>query len=118
MSSIAAAYVRSLAYHGGDKESRHGATPRHCHYKEKENNWPHPPTAERKTSRYTNVLGAGRRQKRGGGEARRHGDVHSKKTWKRWVLAGVEPAGSPVTVRDGDFSSPDAPRGPVLSLSK
>ena len=32
-------------------------------------------------------------------------------TWKRWVLAGMEPAGSPVTVKDGDFSSPDAPRG-------
>ena len=27
-----------------------------------------------------------------------------KETWKRWVS-------SPVTVRDGDFSSPNAPRG-------
>ena len=27
------------------------------------------------------------------------------------MSAGMEPAGSPVTVRDGDFSSPDAPRG-------
>ena len=42
-----------------------------------------------------------------------------KKTWrstfkehqKRWVSAGMVPAGSPVTVRDGGFSSPDAPRG-------
>ena len=48
-----------------------------------------------------------------GGGRRRHGEVHSKKTWKRWVAAGMEPAGFPVTVTvtDGDFSSPDAPRG-------
>ena len=32
---------------------RYGATPRHCHYKEKEHGWPHPPTAERKTRRCT-----------------------------------------------------------------
>ena len=49
------------------------------------------------------------RRKRGG--RRRHGEVHSKKTWKRLVSAGMEPAGSPVTVRDGDFSSLGAPRG-------
>ena len=30
---------------------------------------------------------------------------------KRWVSAGMEPAGSPITVIDGGFSSPDAPRG-------
>ena len=29
----------------------------------------------------------------------------------RSVSSGMERAGSPVTVRDGDFSSPDAPRG-------
>ena len=29
---------------------------RHCHNKEKENGWPHPPTAERKTCTYSNVL--------------------------------------------------------------
>ncbi len=46
-----------------------------------------------------------------GGDRRRHGGVHSKKTWKRWVSAGMEPARSPVTVIYGDFSSPDAPRG-------
>ena len=27
------------------------------------------------------------------------------------MSAGMEPAGSPVTETDGDFSSPDAPRG-------
>ena len=27
------------------------------------------------------------------------------------MSAGTDPARSPVTVRDGDFSSPDAPRG-------
>ena len=27
------------------------------------------------------------------------------------IYAGMEPAGSPVTVMDGGFSSPDAPRG-------
>ena len=27
------------------------------------------------------------------------------------MSAGIEPAGSPVTVKHGDFSSPDAPRG-------
>ena len=37
-------------------------TPRHCHYKEKENGWPHPPTAERTTRTYS--IGARRRQKK------------------------------------------------------
>ena len=46
------------------------------------------------------------RRKRGG--RKRHREAHST---KRWVSAGMEPAGLPVTVRDGDFSSPDAPRG-------
>ena len=50
-------------------------------------------------------------RKEGGGERRRLGEIHSKKTWPRWVSAGMEPAGSPMTVRDGDLSSPDAPRG-------
>ena len=50
----------------GDEESRHGATPRHCYYKEKEHGWPHSQTAERKTSPYSNVLGARRRQKEEG----------------------------------------------------
>ena len=49
---------------------------------------------------------------------RRHGEVLSKKTRKRWVLAGMEPAGSPLTVRDGDFSSSDAPRGTGGPTSK
>ena len=35
----------------------------------------------------------------------------SKKTSKRWMSAGIEPTGSPVTVMDGGFSSPDAPMG-------
>ena len=42
---------------------------------------------------------------------RRHGEAPSKKTSKRWVLAGMEPAASPVTVMDGGFSLPYAPRG-------
>ena len=42
---------------------------------------------------------------------RRHDNVLSKKTSKKWVSAGMESAGSPVTVMDGGFSSPDAPRG-------
>ena len=49
-------------------------------------------------------------KERGGGR-RRYGEAPSKKTWKIWVLAGMEPPGSPVTVIDGDVSSPDAPRG-------
>ena len=52
------------------------------------------------------------------GGRRRHGVVHSKKTWKRWVSAGMEPAGSPVTVKDGDFPSPKAPRGTGGTKSK
>ena len=54
------------------------------------------------------------RRKRG---LRRHGEVLSQKTWKRWVSAGMEPTGSPVTVKNGDLSSPDASRGtggPIL----
>ena len=46
-----------------------------------------------------------------GGCRRRHGVAPSKKTSKRWVSADMEPAGSLVTVMDGGFSSPDAPRG-------
>ena len=49
------------------------------------------------------------RRKRGG--QIRHVGVHFKKTSKRWVSAGMEPAGSPVTAMDGGVSSPDAPRG-------
>ena len=49
-------------------------------------------------------------EERGGGQ-RRHGEAPSKQTWKKWVSAGIESAGSAVTVRDGDLSSPDAPRG-------
>ena len=44
------------------------------------------------------------RRKRGG--RIRHGEEPSKKTWKRWVLAGMEPAGLGVTVGDGDFCRP------------
>ena len=46
-----------------DEEGRHGSTPIHIHYK-RENGWPHPPTAERKISPYSYVLGARRRQKK------------------------------------------------------
>ena len=38
----------------------------HCYNKEKENGWPCPQTAERKTSPYSYVLGARRRQKKEG----------------------------------------------------
>ena len=68
---------------------------------------------ERKTRPYSNVLGA--RRKRGG---RRRGEALSKKTWKIWMSAGMETAGSPVTVKYGDFSSPDALRGTVGPKSK
>ena len=37
------------------------------------------------------------RRKRGG--RRTHGEPHSMKTSEKWVSAGMEPAGSPVTVR-------------------
>ena len=43
---------------------------------------------DRPTYRESNVLGP-----------RRKMGVHSKKAWKRWVSAGMDPAGSPVTVR-------------------
>ena len=36
----------------------------HCYNKVKENGWPHPQTAERKSRPYSNVLGARRRQKK------------------------------------------------------
>ena len=48
----------------GDEESRLEATSRHCYNKEKENGWRRSQTAERKTSPYGYVLGAGRRQKK------------------------------------------------------
>ena len=48
-------------------------------------------------------------ERRGG--RRRHGDVLSKKIWKKWVSAGMELTRSSVTVKDRDYSSPDAPRG-------
>ena len=97
----------------GDEEGRHGTTPKHCYNKEKENGWPRPQTAERNTRPHSNVglLGARRHGRGERGDRRRHGEAPSKKIWKRWVSAGIEPAGSPVTVRDGDFLSSDAPRG-------
>ena len=54
-----------------------------------------------------------RRQKkeREAGEDMGDGEALSKKTWKRWVSAGMEPAESSGTVIDGDISSPGAPRG-------
>ena len=48
--------------------------------------------------------------KRNRGGRIRHGEAPSKKTWKRCVSDGMEPAGSPVTARDGGFLSPDALR--------
>ena len=46
--------------------SRHGATPRHCYNKEKENGWPSSQTAHRNTNTYSYALGAIRRQKKEG----------------------------------------------------
>ena len=54
----------------------------------------------------------------GGGGRRRHGEVHSKKTWKIWVSAGMELAGSPVTETDGDFSTSNTPRGTSVPKCK
>ena len=65
-------------------------------------------TAERKTLSYTSVLGARRGQR---GKLNKLWMSALNKTWKRWVSAGMEPAGSPVTKTDGDFSSPNAPTG-------
>ena len=74
------------------------------HYK-KGTCWPPPPTKARKTCPCSNVLGARRQQKKEGGQ-RRHGEVHSRKTWKRWVSADMVPTRSPVTFEYGFFSSP------------
>ena len=52
------------------------------------------------TAKYL-VPEAGRGKRRG---RRMHGEVLSKKTWKRWVSSGMAPAGSPVTEIDGGFS--------------
>ena len=101
----------------GDEKGRHGATQRHCYNKEKENGLPHPPTADNKDPHIQQGTGCYMTADESGGSQRRHGKVLSKKTWKRWVSAGMEPAGSPVTVRDWDFSSPDAPRGTGKSKS-
>ena len=38
------------------------------------------------------------------------GEALSKNIWVRYVLADMKPTGAPLTVRDGDFSSPDGPR--------
>ena len=45
------------------------------------------------------------------GGRRRHGEAHSKKTWKRCVSAGMGPKESPATETNGDSSSPGAPLG-------
>ena len=66
----------------GDEESRHGATPRHCYNKEKENGWPRSQTAERKTSPYSYVLGARRRQKKEG-EAEEDMAKHLQRRYRR-----------------------------------
>ena len=67
----------------GDAESRHGATPRHCYNKEKENGWPRSQTVDRKTNPYSYVLGARRRKKKAG---------RPKKTW-RYIQKRPERAG-------------------------
>ena len=57
--------------------------PRQC-YLEKKNGWPRPPTAERKTRPYSNILGARRRQKRRG---------KPKKTWRSTFKEDLEEMG-------------------------
>ena len=47
----------------------------------------------------------GRRKR---GNRKRHGEAL---IWKRWVLADMNPTGSPVIVRVGHFSLADALRG-------
>ena len=63
------------------------------------------------------ATGCQKTAERGGGR-RRRGVALSKKTSERWVSAGMEPAGSPVTVMDGGTLSPDAPRGTGGPMSK
>ena len=97
-------------------EYKCGSTLTHCHYKRKETGWPHPPTTERNTRKYSDLgpptVCQNTAEERGGG----------RRSWKRWVSAGMKPVGSPMTETDGDFSSPNAPRrtdGPtsILCLS-
>ena len=56
------------------------------------------------------LLGVSRKKE---GEAEEDMAKHLKRRPGRYgsLIAGMEPAGSPVTVRDGDYSSPDAQRG-------
>ena len=61
--------------------------------------WPRSKTAERKTRPYSNVLGTRRREKKQG-RPKKTWRSTLKKTWKRWVLAGMEPTRSQVTVRE------------------
>ena len=64
-------------------------TPIVCYNNEKENGWPHPLTAERKTRQNSNALGARRWQKKQGEAEEDTAKCNSKKTWKRWVSAGM-----------------------------
>ena len=98
----------------GDEKGRNGANPRHCHNKEKENGWPHPPTTERKIRPYSNVLSARRRQKKEG---------RVKKTWRSTFKEemGVSRHGARRIASDRErwhFSSLDATRGTRGSKSK
>ena len=47
-----------------------------------------------KTRTYSNVLGAIRRQKKEGEAEEDMAKYFQKKSWNRWVLASMEPAGS------------------------
>ena len=94
----------------GDNEGRHGATPIHCCNEEKEWLATYSDCRE-KDQPIRQCTGCQKTADERGGGRRRHCEVHSKKTWERWVLAGMEPTGSPVIVRDEGFSSPDALRG-------
>ena len=47
-----------------------------------------------------------------------HGVGTLKDDLEEMVITRMEPAGSPVTMRDGDFSSPDASRGTAGPKSK
>ena len=85
----------------------HGAISTHCYNKEKDNGH----ICREKDPPKQQCTGCQKMAEERGGGRRRHDEAPSKTTWKRWVSAGMDPAGSPVTVKDGDFSSPDAPRG-------
>ena len=66
---------------------------------------------QREKSAHTACTGCQKTVEERVGGRRRHGEALSNKSWMRCVSAGMEPAGSPVTETDGNFSSPYVSRG-------